>query len=224
MNKIKVLFFATLIFNSLNSQTSSMEAWANLLNKKELAEYFSGQFETLGIIVEETNERFTVHHKGDHFELTDGIEENNVNYIIPLKLENIKNMQSHAVDDKISSNESFSIMKVLFTPLTKVSLQNPWMSSRILMWLMDIENNIHVYLIGHDSLPANTHTLQYSDGSWKVENGLHGSPDRIFKMSAEQAVDYQKHAFSAMKNSSISNWWKYGVWYKEWRKTVSVIK
>lgn len=221
MKNIIFLFFSFFISNILISQTTSMDAWQTLLNKKELADYFSGMFETLGISIEETGEQFTVHHKGDRFELSNGIDRNKIDFFIPLKLENIKNMQAHGADDLISSNESFRIMRALFTPLTRETLKNPWMSNGFLMWFLDIENSIHIYLIGHDSLPAKSHTLSHKKRVWKVEEGLSGIPKRIFKLTPDDAILYQRQVFSAIKQNSISSWWKYGNWYKEWRKKVS---
>ena len=43
---------------------SSIETWRNILQTPELTDYFRGVFNHLGIEVEETGERFTIHHQG----------------------------------------------------------------------------------------------------------------------------------------------------------------
>ena len=65
----------SIVSNSFTfSQNSSMEAWESLLNKKELADYFSGIFTKMGFVIEETKEEFTVIHHGDHFMTEKGID------------------------------------------------------------------------------------------------------------------------------------------------------
>ena len=70
-------------------------------------------------------EKFTIHHVGTEFIFEEGIIEDAVDFIVPLKLENIQNMMKHAEDGKIDASESWRILDVLFTPLTKVTLENP---------------------------------------------------------------------------------------------------
>ena len=46
-------------------------------------------FQYLGIVVEETDERFTIEHAGDRFIISEGIVSTKVDFIVPLKLQNI---------------------------------------------------------------------------------------------------------------------------------------
>ena len=103
----------------------SLKAWENIIQTPELVEYFDDVFNHLGITIEESGERFTIHHTDTSFEFEEGIVEDNVDFIVPLKKENISNMIRHAEDGFISPEESWIILDVLFTPLTKVTLHTP---------------------------------------------------------------------------------------------------
>ena len=102
----KTLYFVTISVNMIFSQSfSSLKSWENILQTPDLVKYFDGVFNHLGITIEETGERFTIHHTGSSFKFEEGIIEKNVDFIVPLKEENISNMVSHAADGIISPEE-----------------------------------------------------------------------------------------------------------------------
>jgi len=218
------IFVSDSFFNKSFAQehSKSMEAWQELLNKPELADYFSDIFTNLGIEVEETIEKFTVHHKGDHFTLSQGINKDEVDYSVKIKLENVRNMASHGKDDKISTEESYRILSVLFTPLTEASLKMPMMSKSLMRRIAGIENHIHVYLMSSNGKEINAHTLVYLNKKWMVIEGIYGDALRTFKMSPDQALDYQRHVFVAMNKNTTKEWRKFKKWYIDWRKDVSI--
>ena len=209
-------------FLQAQEQTPSMKAWSVMLDKPQLAEFFHGMFENLGIRVEETGEEFTVHHLGNSFSMSAGIDENGVDYIADIKLENVKNMMQHGADEKIDPMEAHRIVSVLFTPLTKVTLKNPIMSNGFLRWISGVENLIHVNLINPDESVVNSHTLIFTNREWLVITGLHGSPKRVYRIDVDQAVEYQKTVFKTFKTNTWGSWWKFRKWYRQWRKDVSV--
>ena len=79
---------------------SSMKTWENILQTPELVEYFRGIFNHLGISIEETGESFTIHHTGQGFAFEKGIDQNSVDFTVPIELQNIQNMVHHAKDGK----------------------------------------------------------------------------------------------------------------------------
>ena len=97
----------------------------------------------------------------------------NSDFIVPLKAQNIHNMIAHSDDGIISSEESWRILSVLFTPLTKVTLQTPVLSVNWRRILAGVEDLTHVYLISPDNQEANKHSLIYVKGQWLVLEGLH---------------------------------------------------
>ncbi|MDX1653232.1 MAG: hypothetical protein R3277_12110 [Brumimicrobium sp.] len=215
------LFFTGVSSATLKAQ-KTMEEWESLLDKKELADYFSGMFNKLGIVVNETSERFTVIHQGDHFELREGINEEEVDYVVNLGLNNIADMRAHGADDIIDESESFKIMATLFTPLTQASLQIPTLSRPFLRKISGVENHIHVHLISPNKTDTVSHTLIYLNKDWIVIPGVHGDAKRIFHLSASEAIDYQRKVFDAMQKDSMKGWRKFRKWYLNWRKGVSI--
>ena len=219
---MKKIIFIGLIFSALSSQATSIDAWRGILQTPELVEYFDNVFQRLGIEVEETGERFTIEHTGSELILSDGIDESNVDFIVPIKLQNIQNMINHSKDGKIDSSESWRILDVLFTPLTKVTLQTPVLAVNWRRKLAGIEDLIHVYLINPEGGEASKHTLIYIKGEWLVLKGLHGTPKRTYRMSPENSLDYQRVIFKAIKKDTFFGWMKFASWYKKWRKGMSV--
>ena len=93
----------------------------------EIVEYFHGVFDKLGITVEGMDDKFTVHHQGDKITFSKGIDDD-IDFLVPLKKQNILNMISHSKDGSISPEESWRILSVLFTPLTYETLKVPTLS------------------------------------------------------------------------------------------------
>ena len=125
----KAFIITFILLNTAYTQvTSSLQAWENILQTPELVDYFRGIFNHLGVTVEETGEEFTIHHTGERFNFESGIKHDEVDFIVPIKVQNIQNMIAHSQDGKISLEESWRILDVLFTPLTRVTLQTPLLS------------------------------------------------------------------------------------------------
>ncbi len=221
MKKISIAILILLNI-SYSQSTSSLESWENILQTPELVEYFKGIFNSLGVIVEETNEKFTINHTGNSFEFEMGINEEKVDFVVPAKLQNIQNMIAHSQDGKINLEESWRIMDVLFTPLTRVTLQTPVLSINWRRKLAGVEDLTHVYLIYPTGGEASKHTLIYVKGQWLVLKGTHGKPRRTYRMNPEQAIEYQREIFAAMQKNTLWAWWKFASYYKNWRKICSV--
>ena len=202
-------------------ELSSIQKWEKILQTPELLNYFDGVFEHLGIRIKETGESFTIHHQGNRLTFEKGIHKNKVDFIVPLELQNIENMIMHAKDGKISSDESWRILNVLFTPMTKVTLETPVLAVNWRRKLAGVEDLTHVHLLSPLGQEASSHTLIYVKDQWLVLKGLHGKASRVYKMTPEQSLDYQRRIFSAMKKDTLWNWWKFSRWYKKWRKTCS---
>ena len=220
MKRLCVILF---VINSVFGQEStSLNTWKNIFQSPDLVNYFDGVFNSLGIVIEESEESFTVYHRGDSFEFINGVNDEDVDFIVPLKKQNIINMVKHAKDGIIDPEESWRILDVLFTPLTKVTLQNPVLSVNWRRKLAGVEDLTHVYLINPKGQEASNHTLIYVKGQWLVLKGLYGKPRRTYRMSPEQSLEYQKKIFKAMQEDNFWGWWKFSKFYKEWRKTCSV--
>ena len=219
LSKLFIVAFSLSL--SLPTTTSSMNAWQGIFQTPELLDYFKDVFESLGIVIDESNEKFTIHHRGDRFEFEDGINDD-VDFVVPIGLENISNMILHAKDGKIDVSESWRILDVLFTPLTRVTLESPILSVNWRRKLAGVEDLTHVYLLNPSGREASKHTLIYVKGQWLVLKGIHGSPRRTYRMTPDDSIEYQRTIFRAMKEDSFIGWIKFAGWYKRWRKKNSV--
>ena len=219
----KAFIITFILLNTAYTQvTSSLQAWENILQTPELVDYFRGIFNHLGVTVEETGEEFTIHHTGERYNFEPGIKHDEVDFIVPIKVQNIQNMIAHSQDGKISLEESWRILDVLFTPLTRVTLQTPVLSINWRRKLAGVEDLTHVYLINPTGGEASKHTLIYVKSQWMVLKGTHGKPRRTYRMSPEQSIEYQRKIFAAMQKNTFWSWWKFASYYKKWRKTCSV--
>ena len=217
------LISLTILISLLKSQEkSSMDAWKGILQTPEIISYFEDVFESLGVSIEETGETFTIHHKGNKLIFEEGIVEDKVDFIVPLKLENIENMILHSKDGTIDSSESWRILDVLFTPLTRVTLEAPVLSVNWRRKLAGVEDLTHVYLLNPNGEEASKHTLVYVKGQWLVLKGIYGKPRRTYRMTPEESIEYQRAVFKALKKNSLWGWMKFSIWYKKWRKTNSI--
>ena len=67
------LISLTILISLLKSEeTSSMNAWKEIFQTPEIISYFQDVFESLGVSIEETGERFTIHHNGDKLIFEEG--------------------------------------------------------------------------------------------------------------------------------------------------------
>lgn len=223
--KLKHLFInllSLLLLPAFAQSESVKKAWEPLLDQPGLAFYFSGVFESLAVTIEETGEQITVLHHGNRFELRDGISEVVTDYSVTLKLANIRNMAEHGKDGKIDDYESYRIMSVLFTPLARAALENPMMNKSFAMKMADIENHAHVYLESPTNDEYIAHTLIFLNKKWMVIEGIHGNAKRVFRMSPDQTLEYQRAVFAAQKENTRRAWKKFMKFYLDWREFVSV--
>ena len=160
--------------------------------------FFSGLFDVIGITIEETGEELTVRIGSDKIHIDPGLPDR-WDSLVPLKIENVTNMVSHAVDGRLDAFEAWRIVSVLFTPLTREALKNPVLSKGIFRRLARVEDLIHVRLLGPEAEQAASHTLAFVSGQWLVLEGLHGKAGRTFTMTGEECVTYQKQVWRAMK-------------------------
>ena len=121
----------------------SLQLWSKIAQTPELVGYFDGVFGKAGISVEESGEEFTVTNQGNGFALSPGIDKD-VDFIVPVKQENITRLAEHAVKGAFDPHESWRIVRVLFTPLTRAALQSPTVRKNWIRLLSGVEAVIHV--------------------------------------------------------------------------------
>jgi hypothetical protein len=198
-----------------------MEKWDELTDKQFLADVFVDFFGNLGIRVEETGEEVTIHHKGDSFEIEEGINEDEVDYSITIRTQNILNFAGHAQDGELDDAEIYTTLEYMFTPITARSLKDPDLARNIPKFVRKRENNTHVTLHSPDKSSSVSHTIIYLNKEWIVAPGLYGTPKRVYNMEVQDALLYQRKVLEALKLNTKKDWKAFRRWYAEWRKGVS---
>jgi hypothetical protein len=193
--------------------------WASAEQPQSFLDFFRGTFTRLGITVVETGEQFTVIHQGDRFAFEAGAGD--VEFLIPIGQHNVDSLLRRASDGQLDDADAFGIMAVMFTPLTREILKHPVAADDNLRQLSGVEETLHVVLLDENGKEGAAHTLSYKGGAWDVTSGLVGTPQRTFRMTAQQALDYQRQAYAAMKANSPGGWADFSSWYKDWRETCS---
>lgn len=218
---MKYLLSVLLLLSSISYSQSAKEIWKPLLDNAEIAKYFSGMWESLGITVKETGEELTVYHRGNHFEIKNDIKPEEVDYYIVLDGKSVKDMAKYGEDGRIDQRESYKIMGTLFTPFVRSSLKHPMMRKKFQMKIAGIEDFAHVYLEGPNNNDIATHTLIFHDKQWIVAEGIHGNAKRVFEITVDDAIKYQREAFKAKKENTRKSWKAFKKFYLKWRKDVS---
>lgn len=206
-------------------QFSSMQKWSTIVQTSEMVDYFRDVFSKAGVVVEgdshsRPNEEFTVINDGASFTFHPGVD-GDVDFVVPLRQENVENLQHFASDGKFDAHESWRIVQILFTPLTRAALQSPKVRRNWLRVMAGVESIIHVHLVDPNGGEAVRHTLAYAGDQWLVISGLHGKPGRTYWLSPEQALNFQRQLYRSMKEDTLGSWWQFSNWYREWRMTVS---
>ncbi len=218
-----VLFSLVLSLSvSIASAQSSAEKFAGIIQTPEIAKFFDGLFEKLGIVVEGTGEKVLITHLGDNLKVTEGFDSSEVDFILPLQPFNVSDMVDHSKDGKIDDIEATRIARVFFTPFTRVTLMDPVFAANRKRKAAGIEDLIHVYLMFPEDSVADSHTLIYAAEQWVVIDGIVGNPDRVFKLTQGPALEYQRQIFKAMQTDTRKGWISFVKWYKKWRKDYSV--
>jgi len=205
---------------SASTGATSMQLWQSITQTPEIVGYFKGIFNTLAFTVAETGETFTATHHGDRVTFAQGLDPK-ADFTVPLHLENVQRLATQTREGRIPAAESWRIAQVLFTPLTQSTLRNPVLSVNWIRRLAGVESLIHVYLISPEGGEAATHTLIYAGDQWVVLPGLHGKARRVYRLSPEQSLDYQRQVFKAMQQNAFTGWLAFARWYRAWRQAVS---
>ena len=201
----------------------TLERWRAITDNRELVRFVAGMFSRLAIHVSDREERLTVVHDGDQVTLLPGADEKACDYLVTIDAHEADRLADEASRPHLGEVERFRIMRAMFTPATAATLRTPPMDSPVLKWLSGAESIIHVRLLSpiRDE-PDGTHTLIYASWQWLVIPGLHGKPKRLYTMTVEQSADYQRRVHKLLTHGTLAGWIRFGRWYRQWRRDVSV--
>lgn len=202
---------------------SAREKWEKISQTPEIVQFFLGLFDSVGVrILDNSGEEFTCLHMGDHISFRQGIDPDNVDYIVDIKSHQVDRLVEHSKSGKLDEIEQYRVISTIFTPATAATLKIPIFSHWILRRIAGAEDVIHVHLTSPSAEEKDVaHTLIFARKQWIVVPGLHGNPGRTYKLSMGEAHTYQRHAFLAIKRKSIKELLAFSRWYRQWRSGVS---
>lgn len=200
----------------------ALAKWQSLTQHQPVVEFFRDLLESAGVNITDTGEQFTCHHRGDRIDFEPGINPAKVDYTVNISMAQVDRLAAHAETGQLIEAEKYRIVSTLFTPATAATLRHRLLSHPLLRRMAGAEEVIHVQLIPPAAdLDTAQHTLIYANRQWFVFAGLHGKAGRFYRLNLAEALEYHRRAFHALKENRFMTWWRFCVWYRAWRKTVS---
>ena len=204
---------------------STIELWQTTAARREVVELVEGLFDKLGVEVVDTGERLTVTRQDGALRLSEGVDASAVDYTVSITRMQAERMASEAKEaGPLDPVQIYRVVAALFTAATAATLEQPRLASPFLRFVTGAESLIHVCLTSPNRAaePDTCHSLIYAARQWLVIDGLHGQPQRSFRMDVAQTLEYQRRVVKVMKNETLGNWLDFARWYRSWRSSVSV--
>jgi hypothetical protein len=202
---------------------TSLEKWKEVVQDPRVIAFFRGTFERAGVRVRDTGEEFTCIHRGDRIEFEPSINGAGVDYTVEIEEFQVDRLAQEAATGELRAIAAYRVLRALFSPATAATLKNPVLSNGLLRRLSAVEDLIHVRLRSPvpEEEPDAAHTLVHAAGQWLVIPGLWGRPRRVFDLTIDEALAYQRRVFAAMKRNNPLTWLRFALWYLSWRKRTS---
>ena len=213
--------------------TQSIEKFQSIQQYPAAVDLFALLFEKAGIRVVDTGEEFSCYHRGTHIDFEERLDEASVDYVLELNTTQVDHLVELASNREIDDVRRYRILRTLFAPaieasvnpfhcLKGITVSSPLLSNRLFRRLLRMDDLIHVYIRSPiKDEPEVGNTLVFERKEWLVFPGLHGEPGRVFRLTVDDALEFHKHAFSALKTDSRVSWITFARWYLKWRRKVS---
>ena len=207
----------------------SLETFRALVLNPQILRFFDGLFEIVGIRVVDTGEEFTCRLRGDGVAFVEGIEKAEVDFVVDIQAFQVERLASHVRTGELSEVEQFRILVSVFGPVANSGFNNPavgvFMTGRFFSWFIKRRNITHMHLSSPDpgEEPNVEYSLLFVNRQWLLVPGLHGTPERVFKIDIERGLALHRELLAVMKADNWRRWLAFASWYKRWRDEVEVI-
>jgi len=205
---------------------SSVQKWAEATQSPEIVGFFSGLFDRAGIRVTDTGEAFTVIHESDRIVLSDELDPETVDFVIPLDSRQVDLLVDAMEDGELGELARFRIMAAIGTPATSALLERPVIRSQwlreILYWIGDAEPVMQVVIVAPPGEQDAAHTIERTDDGFVVTRGLHGDASQIYRLTTDDALLYQRRMMTVRKENSLRGWVSFARWYGDFTERVAV--
>ena len=202
---------------------SVMEQWQAAMQPPEVVAFFRGLFNCAGVRVGEAGEAFTCVHEGDRIVFSAGLNEP-LDFVVDIAPEQAQALLEDVRDGVMDERERFRIMAALATPAARSALSRPMIRSRLLRSVLfkigRAESLMHVVLAAPPGEQDAAHTIAYVDGQYLVIPGLHGRVPHVYRLTLDDAVEYQRRMLAARKVNKLRTWLAFARWYGRLRNRV----
>lgn len=202
---------------------SVMEQWQAAMQSPEVVAFFRGLFDRAGVRVAETGEAFTCVHEGERIVFSAGLREP-LDFVVDIAPEQGQALLADVREGVLDECERFRIMAALAAPATRSALSRPMIHNRLLRSVLfkigRAESLMHVVLAAPAGEQDAAHTIAYVDGQYLVIPGLHGRVAHVYRLTLDDAVEYQRRMLAARKANTLGTWVGFARWYGQLRKRV----
>lgn len=193
-----------------------------------LVQQFAGLFREAGIRLRDTGEQITCSFRGDRVAFSAGIDEAAVDFVVEAYAYQVARLVSQVASGAVDDRFWFRLARALLTQSAlspRHVLNNPLIANPVLRTIIGGKSLVHVYLVSpnpEEGADA-TMTLAYVNGRWLMIPGLIGAPQRIFRVTVDQALELQRHLFAGKVAAGPKEWLAVAQWYKGWRRRTEVM-
>jgi hypothetical protein len=204
-----------------------VDRWRNLRVPADVVQALRGAFERLGVRIVDGGETLTCIHRGDRLEFAPGIDPATVDATVSIYAYQAERLAAQVDRGGLTPLDWFRVARELLVSGADAAMrtvQTPLSSNPLLRRLIAAKNLVHVFLVSPAPLeePDAVFSLIHVNGRSLLVPGLHGVPERIFRLTAADALDLQRHLGAAARGGGWWTWVTMANWYRAWRRRVEV--
>jgi hypothetical protein len=207
-------------------ELSSVQKWAAAMQPAPIVAFFDGLFHRVGVRVVDTGEAFTCIHAGDRIVFSDELDPDTVDFVVEIRSAQVDRLLAGLRAGELDDAAKFRIMAAISTPATRAMLARPVIRSatmrEFLYWVGDSEARMQVVLIAPPGETDHAHTIVRGEDGTTVTPGLHGQASQVYRLTVDDAVEFQRRMMAARTENSVLTWIGFARWYGGFSARVAV--
>jgi hypothetical protein len=210
----------------LSAKGSALERLQKAQLSRETVDLFRGLFKKAGLDVVDTGEKITCTFAGDGLKFELGSDDAELQFHVKLYSYQVDWLVENAKTGFEGPLSRFRLVREILKALPTQSrglLDNSFVTNATFRKLIHSKDLMHLYLVSPDQNEEedSTFTFFFVNGRWNLAAGLAGRPDRVFRMTSDDAFDLLRYGFGATQAGPL-DLAKLAAWYVGWRQKVEV--